>query len=64
MKVYLCHFIAFAGISPVALTAASGDLDTNFNTTGKVTTSVGIGNAGAQSVALQSDGKIVSAGSF
>ena len=46
---------------PVA--AAEGDLDTSFGTGGKVTTAIGSGNDFANSVAIQSDGKIVAAGS-
>ncbi len=42
--------------------AAVGDLDTSFDTDGKVTTAIGAGADDAQSVALQSDGKIVVAG--
>ncbi len=44
---------------------ADGSLDTSFGTDGKVTTQVASGNnnsEGARSVALQSDGKIVTAG--
>ena len=39
-----------------------GSLDTSFQTTGKVRTSIGNGNAYAQSLALQNDGRIVVAG--
>jgi uncharacterized delta-60 repeat protein len=39
-----------------------GSLDTTFDTDGKVTTPVGSGNDFAESVVLQSDGKIVAAG--
>jgi uncharacterized delta-60 repeat protein len=42
--------------------AADGDLDTSFSSDGKVTTAVGLGDDGAHSVVLQSDGKIVAAG--
>jgi uncharacterized delta-60 repeat protein len=42
--------------------AADGDLDTTFDTDGKVTTAVGSGTDAAKSVVLQSDGKIVAAG--
>ena len=45
---------------PVA--AAAGDLDTSFDSDGKVTTEVGSTNDFARSVAIQSDGKIVAAG--
>jgi uncharacterized delta-60 repeat protein len=39
-----------------------GSLDTTFDTDGKVTTAVGLGDDAAYSVVLQSDGKIVVAG--
>jgi|GEM_PF-2122868 len=42
---------------------ANGALDTNFNGIGKVLTTIGNGNDGAYSVALQPDGKIVVSGS-
>jgi uncharacterized delta-60 repeat protein len=42
---------------------ANGALDTSFNGTGKVTTPIGSGNDTALSVAIQSDGRIVAAGS-
>ena len=45
----------------VARYTATGALDTTFNTTGKVTTAIGLSSA-ARSVVLQSDGKIVVAG--
>ena len=45
---------------PVA--AAAGDLDTSFDSDGKVTTEVGSTDDFARSVAIQSDGKIVAAG--
>ena len=48
------------GAHPVA--AAAGDLDTTFDSDGKVTTAIGSGNDYAYSVAIQSDGKIVVAG--
>ena len=40
----------------------NGSLDTTFSGDGKVTTAIGSGNDGANSVVLQSDGKIVVAG--
>jgi uncharacterized delta-60 repeat protein len=40
----------------------NGSLDTTFDTDGKVTTAVGLGDDEAYSVVLQSDGKIVAAG--
>jgi len=42
--------------------AAAGELDTTFDTDGKVTTSIGSGDDYVNSVVLQSDGKIVAAG--
>jgi uncharacterized delta-60 repeat protein len=42
--------------------AADGDLDTSFDTDGKVTTPIGSGNDYIRSVVMQSDGKIVAAG--
>ena len=41
----------------------NGSLDTTFNGTGKVTTNFGTGDDYAESVMLQTDGKIVVAGS-
>jgi uncharacterized delta-60 repeat protein len=49
------------GAHPVA--AAEGDLDTTFDSDGKVTTAIGASDNEAYSVAIQSDGKIVAAGS-
>ncbi len=43
--------------------AAPGDLDATFGTGGKVITAIGSGSDGGRSVAVQSDGKIVVAGS-
>ncbi len=40
----------------------NGTLDTSFSSTGKVITQVGVGDAVANSVGIQSDGKIVAAG--
>ena len=54
----LCAMLAVFS-DPAA--AAPGDLDLTFGGTGKVTTTFGSGDYG-QSVALQSDGKIVAAG--
>jgi len=42
----------------------TGNLDSTFNATGKVLTTFGTGSAVANAVAIQSDGKIVAAGSF
>ena len=47
----------------VARYNSNGSLDTTFNSTGKVTTSIDINGAYGASVAVQSDGKIVVAGS-
>jgi len=47
----------------VVTCAAPGSLDASFGTGGKVTTAVGAGEDDAYAVALQSDGKIVAAGS-
>lgn len=47
----------------LAAIAAPGDLDTSFGTAGKVITSIGTSNETAQSIAIQSDGKILVAGS-
>jgi uncharacterized delta-60 repeat protein len=41
---------------------SNGTLDTSFNDTGKVVTAIGSGGDRANSVAIQSDGKIVAAG--
>ena len=56
--VFFCGFLL---VNFVVL-AASGDLDTTFNGTGRVTTPIGNGNEVAWAVAIQSDGKIVAAG--
>ena len=47
----------------LAATAAPGDLDFTFSGTGKVTTALGSGTDNGNSVAIQSDAKIVVAGS-
>jgi hypothetical protein len=54
-------FVAQIVLSPPA-NAAPGDLDATFRVGGKVTTEFAGGSAGASSVALQPDGKIVVAG--
>ena len=41
----------------------SGALDTSFDTDGKLTTAIGTGNDDIRSIAVQSDGKILAAGS-
>jgi len=62
-------FFAFVAVSAmciffaVAVTAAPGDLDTTFDGDGKVTTNFTAGDDVARGVAIQSDGKIVTAGS-
>jgi len=47
----------------VTVSPLSGSLDTDFGTSGMVTTPVGSGNAVAHALGIQSDGKIVTAGS-
>ena len=61
--VLLSTLIAAASLSflPTA-SAADGDLDNTFDTDGKLTTDFGASLDQAQSVILQSDGKIVAAG--
>ena len=57
------HFLALLVLFLAAPAfAAPGDLDTTFGATGKVTTSIGSNNDFGESVAVQSDGKIVVAG--
>jgi len=62
-KIVVAGHSADAGKQDFALVRynTDGSLDTTFNRTGKVTTTIGDG-AGANSVAVQSDGKIVVAG--
>ena len=48
----------------LAVNAAPGDLDTTFDTDGKVLTAVGSDSAQANAVATQPDGKIVVAGAL
>ena len=47
-----------------ALFGGPGSPDSSFGSGGKLVTAVGSGDAGAQDVALQSDGKVVAAGYF
>jgi len=58
--------IAILGLSAFVFNTASaqqiGDLDTSFNTTGKVITDFSAGSEGATGVAIQADGKIVAVG--
>ena len=61
-------FLALGAIALIALfthpvAAAPGDLDLSFGGTGKVSTALGGGDDRGNSVAVQSDGKIVVAGS-
>jgi len=57
--------IAIASLSLTVISASgSGDLDTTFNHTGVVTTTVNGNNILGTSVAIQSDGKILVAGYF
>ncbi|MHA3775569.1 DUF7453 family protein [Verrucomicrobiota bacterium sgz303538] len=60
--VLACFVVAFCTIAFVPLHAAPGDLDTSFNGTGKVTTSIRSSNDEGYSMAVQADGKIVVAG--
>lgn len=53
---------AFTQFAVVRLTE-DGTLDTTFGSGGKVSTALGTGNSSAEAVAVQSDGKIVVAGS-
>jgi uncharacterized delta-60 repeat protein len=46
----------------INVAAAPGSLDTTFNTTGKVTTTIGTGDERGNAVAVQADGKILVAG--
>ena len=55
----VCAALATFGYLTVA---ASKDVDLRFSPTGKIMTAVGGGNANAQSIAVQRDGKIVVAG--
>ena len=50
-------------VSFTVVAAAAGSLDTTFNSTGKVLTDIDTFGDGASAVAIQSDGKIVAAGS-
>ena len=62
---YTLFAVAFSLLITVAahpVAAAAGDLDTSFDSDGKVTTEVGSTFDFARSVAIQSDGKIVAAG--
>ena len=54
-----CALSLFSTANPAN---ANGSLDTSFDTDGKVTTAIGSSRDAAQSVAIQSDGKIVAAG--
>ena len=62
---YTLFAVAFSLLITVAahpVAAAAGDLDTSFDSDGKVTTAIGSSDDLARSVAIQSDGKIVAAG--
>ena len=54
-----CALSLFSTANPAN---ADGSLDTSFGTDGKVTTAIGAATDNANSVAIQSDGKIVAAG--
>lgn len=61
------HFLALCALTILSVFilpagAAPGDLDLSFGGTGKVTTAIGSGDDIGNSVAVQSDGKIVVAG--
>ena len=53
---------ASIGSNPVSFPASTGALDSTFGASGILTTSIGPGNAVAQAVAVQPDGKIVVGG--
>jgi uncharacterized delta-60 repeat protein len=59
---YIAVALATALVVAVAATAAPRDLDRSFGGDGIVLTPVGLGDASAQSIARQADGKIVAAG--
>lgn len=59
----LALVLAWSLVAQSAL-AAPGDLDLTFDTDGKVTTSIGSGFDTGNSMALQSDGKVIVAGYF
>ena len=63
-KIVLAGFGTNGGREDFALTrySAAGVLDTNFGTSGVVTTAAGSGNSYGAAVALQSDGKLVMVG--
>ena len=58
----MAALVACLAIHSLPALAASSDLDPTFGTGGKVVTPIGAGDDNAQSVAVQSDGKIVVAG--
>jgi uncharacterized delta-60 repeat protein len=63
ISLWLSIFIIASSLFSIpSASAAVGDLDTSFDTDGKVTTAIGAGNDFAYSIALQSDGKILVAG--
>jgi uncharacterized delta-60 repeat protein len=59
LSIFVLSSLLFSIPSAVA---AVGDLDTSFDTDGKVTTAIGASSDSANSIALQSDGKIVAVG--
>ena len=54
---------AISANNPINFPFSNGSLDSTFDTDGIITTPIGTGNDFAQAVAIQSDGKIVVAGS-
>jgi uncharacterized delta-60 repeat protein len=63
ISLWLSIFIIASSLFSIpSASAAVGDLDTSFDTDGKVTTAIGAGNDFAYSIALQGDGKILVAG--
>ena len=68
IKLTTTRLFAFAillcGLMTIQNQAAPGDLDLSFGNGGKVITPIGNGDEGASAVAIQSDGKIVAAGSW
>ena len=63
-KIVVAGHTSIGGVRQFALVRydTNGSLDTSFNTTGKVTTDIGSGNDSGHSVTVQTDGKIVVAG--
>jgi uncharacterized delta-60 repeat protein len=63
ISIWISIYVFSSSLFSISLaSAAVGDLDTSFDTDGKVTTDFGASSDSASSIALQSDGKIVVAG--